>query len=110
MIKKIFPVLAALALFSCSQEEKKEQKEVEVQKNEVTITNHSYSMLDEVKTLHLDLELLVDTEKKVIEGIARHRVKYQGFKKVYFDMNDLNIEKVTLGAKNNEVETKFEIG
>ncbi|RYM32508.1 M1 family peptidase [Brumimicrobium glaciale] len=110
MIKKIFPVLAALALFSCNQEQKKEQKEVEIKTSEVTVTNHSYSKLDEVKTLHLNLELSLDVDKKIIEGIARHRVKNAGFKKVYFDIKDLNIEKVTLGDKNNEYDARFEIG
>ena len=113
MIKKIFPALAALVLFSCSQENKKEQikqTEVETKTTEVVITNHSYSKLNEVKTLHLDLELALDIEKKIIEGIARHRVKNEGFKKAYFDIKELNIEKVTLGEKNNERDTQFKIG
>ncbi len=110
MIKKIFTVLAVLTLFSCKQENTNEPKETEKKTSEVVITNHSYSKLDQVKTLHLNLELSIDIEKKVIEGVARHRVKNQGFDKVYFDVKDLNIHKVTLGDTKEEVDTKFEIG
>lgn len=110
MMKKILPVLAAFALFSCSQENKNEQKELKSNSSQITVTNHSYSKLDQVKTLHLDLSLMLNVENKVIEGVARHRVKNEGFEKAYFDIKDINIEKVTLGEVNNESETKFEIG
>ncbi|PWH85792.1 M1 family metallopeptidase [Brumimicrobium oceani] len=112
MIKKIFTAFTILALFSCNQEGNKEETTVEnkTEENEVVVTNHSYARLNQVRTLHIDLELALNVQNKTIDGVARHRVKNEGFDKVYFDIKDLDIKKVTLGARNNETETQFEIG
>src|SRR5690554_1382110 len=110
MMKRILPALALLALFSCQQEEKQEKKETKSAPKQIEAVNHSYGKLDEVKTVHLDLELKLDMENKTIEGVARHRVKNEGFEKAYFDIKNLNIEKITLGELDNEEETNFEIG
>lgn len=110
MIKKIFPVLAAFILFGCSQESEPIQKASEVDINEVRVKSHSYSKLEQVKTVHLNLELQVNTIEKTIGGVARHRVINKGFEKAFFDIKNINIKKVTLGEINNEVETTFEIG
>ncbi|WP_107038285.1 M1 family metallopeptidase [Brumimicrobium mesophilum] len=110
MIKKLFPVMAVLALFSCNSEIKKENHEVEIETPKVEVINHSYSKLEEVKTIRLNLELSLDVDNRVIDGVARHHMKNLGFEKAYFDIKDIDIKKVTLGKSNNEIQTNFEIG
>lgn len=110
MMKKIFPVLAVFLLFGCSQNNEPIPTTTEVETKTPSVKNHSYSKLDQIKTVHLNLDIQVNTEKEIIEGVARHEVINNGFEKAYFDIKDINIEKVTLGKNNDEVETNFEIG
>ena len=70
---------------------------------------HSYSNINEIRTFHLDLELDVNFENKTIYGVARHEMINFGTDTAIFDIKGLDIQKVTLGQKE-EKETDFMIG
>jgi len=100
-----------LVAFSCTQNT---AGKPEIPSNIVTnkvYMKHSYSNVNKVKTVHLDLELDVNFESKVIYGVARHDIKQ--LKKVdtmILDVKNLDIQKITLGEKEQEVETNYLLG
>ena len=94
-------------LFSCTEDQNdKENNKFKIH----PIDCHSYSNIDHVRTVHLDLELDVDFDNKIIYGVARHTMKNKGFDTIIFDTKHLLIQKVTLGQKGAEREIKFHIG
>src|SRR5699024_3965630 len=74
------------------------------------VKNHSYSNINKINTTHLLLNIDVDFKSNTISGVARHTMNNKGAKKAIFDINNLSIEKVTLGKKGNERNTSFKIG
>ena len=72
------------------------------------VSNHSHAEIDEINTTHLHLDLNVDFEQQRIDGIARHTMNNTGVKQAVFDIDGLNIQRITLGKE--EKETHFEIG
>lgn len=70
-------------------------------------TNHTFSKIDEVKTVHLSLDLEVDFDKQILSGKATHQLKNKGFNQVVFDVSGLEVEKVTKGR--NEELARFSI-
>lgn len=71
---------------------------------------HSYANINEIKTVHLHLELDVQFDRKIIYGVARHEMKNLGADTAIFDVRDLEIHKVTLGRKGEEINTSYVIG
>jgi aminopeptidase N len=70
---------------------------------------HSFSRPQEAVMTHLDLDIVVDFEKKQIAGKAVLRIENKkGVDKLYLDSRDLTIERVTLGK--TETETEFSGG
>jgi leukotriene-A4 hydrolase len=68
---------------------------------------HSFANISAVKTEHINLDLTIDFEKKMLFGSAEHYISHQ--KKADFfnlDIRDLMIDSVTIDGKI----TKFEIG
>ncbi|MGC6434420.1 MAG: M1 family metallopeptidase [Crocinitomicaceae bacterium] len=100
-----------LVAFSCTQNP---AEKPEIPSNIVTnkvYMKHSYSNVNKVKTVHLHLELDVNFESNVIYGVARHDIKQ--LKKVdtmILDVKNLDIQKITLGEKGQEVETNYLLG
>lgn len=100
-----------LVTFSCTQNTAGKPK---IPSNIVTnkvYMKHSYSNVNKVKTVHLHLELDVNFESNVIYGVARHDIKQ--LKKVdtmILDVKNLDIQKITLGEKEQEVETNYLLG
>lgn len=104
--------------FAC-QEENKVKNEVasnesiEIEKDgdcHHDIKNHTHSNIEEINTVHMHLDLVADFENKKITGVARHTMENSGVKKAIFDLDGLNIIKVTIGKSENEEDTEFEIG
>lgn len=106
----IYLFVLSSVLYSCdgstdlidSGSRNKEQK--------TALKNHSYSNCKDIKTKHLHLELDVNFENKTIYGIARHEMINSGVDTAIFDIKSLEIQKITLGKKGEEVETDFIIG
>jgi aminopeptidase N len=122
MIKLIYTSLIALFLFSCQESNQHNNPEkgetsstesVELEKDgdcHHDIENHTHSNIDEIHTTHMHLDLLADFDNKKLSGVVRHTMNNNGTKKAVFDIDGVNIQKVTIGDKNNEKEATFKIG
>ncbi len=61
---------------------------------------HSFARPEEVVVRHLDLDLAVDFDRKVLEGTAALTIENRsGARTLHLDTRDLTIEKVTLGPE-----------
>lgn len=73
--------------------------------------SHSFSEPNKVQAVHLDLDIEVDFEAKIISGHASYQLDNKtGATQVIFDSRGLDIQKVTLGDANSIEELKFELG
>jgi len=109
-------IVLSLFLFACNDskientdsntttENQKPEKE-----DENVVNNHSYSNIDEINTTHLHLNFDIDFDNKKIKGVARHKMNNTGVEVAIFDVQGLDIQKVTLG-EDKEVETTFTVG
>jgi len=68
---------------------------------------HSFGNMQEAKTKHLDLNLNVDFNKKVLSGVAKWTIENKGANQIIFDIRDLDIEKVTIGAAAKSTNFNF---
>lgn len=112
MIKKIALCPLIVLLFSCqaSKQDKTEKSKQDNNQEVTTVTDHSYSNIKMIHTTHLELDLSIDFDKKMITGVARHTMHNNGVEKAIFDTKNLAIQKVTTGSKGHEVSTTFSIG
>ena len=98
-----------LILTSCSQESKNKSSTENLA--DPFLDDHSYSNLKEIKTRHLHLDLDINFESKKIYGVARHRmINLNKADTAIFDIKGLEIQKVTTGERNAEIEADFVIG
>lgn len=106
MYRLLISLTVITTLLSCNSEEKKEDTPV----THVTpvVKDHSYSNVEEVHTTHLHLDVTVDFENKQLKGVVRHTMNNTGVTKAIFDVNGLEIEKITIGE--DETETTYIIG
>lgn len=64
---------------------------------------HSFSKPEEALTKHLDLNLKVDFDQKILSGFARWTISAKdNATEIVFDTRDLGIQKVTVGAAEKE--------
>lgn len=110
MLKAQFIFIVVLILSSsCVPNE--DVSEVILSSNKAPLDPHSYSNFQEINTNHLHLDLEINFENKTIYGVARHTMNnMSNADTATFDIKALNIQKVTLGSTENEIETNFEIG
>ena len=103
--------ISVFGAFSCTQNT---ESKPEIPSNIVTnkiYTKHSYSNVNKVKTMHLHLELDVNFESNVVYGVARHDIKQiENVDTMILDVKNLDIQKITLGDKGNELETNYLLG
>lgn len=105
---KYILMIGVVALLGCSPiNPKNDQPETE----DLSLRNdvHSYSNVDDVATKHLHLDLDVNFDNRTIYGIARHELDTHDSDTIIFDIKKIDIQKVTIGEKN-EKETAFIIG
>jgi len=69
---------------------------------------HSNANINEVKTTHLNLNLTVNFDKRIISGVAQHTISAHTVDKMIFDTRGLKIEKVTLDQ--DEKSTTYSLG
>ena len=70
---------------------------------------HSFAISSEAKVTHLNLNLTVDFEKKILSGKAILNIEsHDNANQIHLDTRGLNIEKVTAGK--NETPAKFTLG
>lgn len=120
MIQKFSIIVLSLFFFACNDSKtesndqntsSKEQSAKEDSSKEVedVVNNHSYSNIDKINTTHLHLDFDIDFDQKKIKGVARHKMNNTGVDVAIFDVQGLDIQKVTLG-EGEEKETSYEIG
>src|SRR5690606_2682513 len=110
MRKSWIAVAAVCIMSACATTN--EEKTTEQQTLEHTETfvkdPHSFSNPHEAVTRHLNLELDVDFDNQIINGVARYQIAKKGnADKIIFDIDSLEIEKVTLN--HNEASTIYSI-
>lgn len=107
--KHLLSILAVLLLTQCTTETPESTTDqpttTEAVDNRTDV--HSYSHPDQAKTKHLNLNLVVDFDKKQLSGFAQWTIENNNANQVIFDIRDLNIEKVTIGKE--EKETTFKV-
>jgi leukotriene-A4 hydrolase len=110
-IFNILSVLLVLSLFACDYFDDSQSEEgKKIVTNQQIRESHSYSNINEVYTKHLHLDMEVDFDNNSIYGVARHTMINKGSDTAVFDIKGLEIQKVTLGEKEHEVNTNFVIG
>lgn len=90
-------VMVVLSACSSTEEEKVPEQEP-LEHDEIFVKDpHSFSNPHEAVTKHLNLELDVNFDEKIIDGVARFQIAKKGnADKIIFDIDSLDIEKVTL--------------
>lgn len=100
-----------LFIYGCSENEAEEKQIPSVDITNIELGNDSsYSNPAKVGIDHLHLDLDVKFETKSIYGIARYRLKRHFSDTILFDINGLQIQKVTTGKIGNERNTDYVIG
>jgi leukotriene-A4 hydrolase len=111
-ISGISLISLALALNSCGGSSSENQQSTDsTTTDSATVLQdaHSYSNVNDVYSTHLHLNLNVDFDRKVLAGNVTHDiVNVNGATEIIFDMNEENIQKVTLDEDTSGV--LFEIG
>jgi len=105
-------VAASLHLASCStQPAKQEQTMIKEQSTAETVSAdvHSFARPAEAVAKHLELDISVDFDRKVLSGQAAYLIENKtGTDEIVFDTRNLQIEQVFLGE--NLEETAFSLG
>ena len=110
-MRKAQSIFIVVLILSSSCVPNEDVSEVILSSNKATLDPHSYSNFQEINTNHLHLDLEINFENKTIYGVARHTMNnMSNADTATFDIKALNIQKVTLGSNENEIETNFEIG
>ncbi len=108
---KLVSVLLFLSLFACDYFDDSQSEEgKKIVTNQQIRESHSYANIEEVYTKHLHLDMEVDFDNNSIYGVARHTMINKGSDTAVFDIKGLEIQKVTIGEKDHEVNTNFVIG
>ena len=105
MLKYIY-IPCVFLLFSCSEQNTEDVKPKEMTATELADV-HSYANPEMAVVKHLDLDIIVNFDSKIISGVANWKIQNNASDSIFFDVDGLEIEKVTI---NNRVETSFTIG
>ena len=95
---------------SSEREEDKNNINSKTRNMEMTfLDEYTVARSDEAVVKHLELDIKVNFERKIISGKATYQIENKkGVDMIYFDTRNMNIEKVTLGE--DEEDTKFALG
>jgi len=106
-VKNLFIIAATLFVFGCK--EKQDSKNAGKSPVSSAVDPHSFAEPQMAYVKHLELELKVDFEKKMLTGKASWLIAVPGdISSIIFDTRQLTIEKVTLGKE--EKATGFTLG
>ncbi|MCB0737411.1 MAG: M1 family metallopeptidase [Bacteroidetes bacterium] len=111
MFKKIAVLFMAAQLYSCSNAPKQDVSNSNLPKSEPIVAKlsehdpHSFANSKECTVKHLDWEINIDFNAKILKGVAHWKIENKtGTNQLILDSRNLEIEKVTL---NGEAETEF---
>ena len=111
LISKVLLIFHLLFLTACNENEDTIENNKKIQLTDIELGNdNSYSNTTNVITKSLHLELDINFENESIYGIARHALNKHTTDTIVFDVNGLQIQKVTIGNKNNEKNTDYVLG
>ena len=108
MLQKLVFFLSITFLWTQCTSEKKGNNTTNKLQNDLTMDHHSFGKPNEIATKHLALDLEVDFSSQKIKGKVSLTLENHGFTTLHLDTRNLNIQKVTLGDK--EEKTKFTLG
>jgi hypothetical protein len=72
--------------------------------------DHSYANSNQIESEHIQLELDIHFNTQTVYGIARHTLKRHRKDTIVFDIDGLQIQKVTTGPIGREKNTDYAIG
>ncbi|WP_245842493.1 M1 family metallopeptidase [Pontibacter ummariensis] len=102
----------SLQLASCSTQPTKDDETMTQAQSDLAMAAadaHSYAKPTEAVARHLDLDLDVNFDQKILSGTAAYQIEnLTGTDQIIFDTRDLEIEKVFLGEEMEE--TTFRLG
>ncbi|MDX2245408.1 MAG: M1 family metallopeptidase [Bacteroidia bacterium] len=101
---KVLPFVLWLAAGSCTNESPVIK---------ITADPHSFARPDEVKITHLDLDIVVDFEKEILEGTALLSIEKvsRSADDLYLDVKDMDIHSVAISSDGKEEQVaKFTFG
>ncbi|MFD2999182.1 M1 family metallopeptidase [Pontibacter toksunensis] len=105
-------VAGSLQLASCSTQPAKDDLSMTKEQSAAEaapVDVHSYAKPAEAVAKHLDLDIAVDFEQKVLSGQAAYHIENKtGTDEIIFDTRNLQVEKVLLGEEMEE--TTFRLG
>ena len=111
LISVVFLLFNLLLLTACSENEDTIDNNQTIQLTEIELGNdNSYSNTTNVIAKSLHLELDINFENKSIYGVARHTLSKHSTDTIVFDVNGLQIQKVTIGDVQNEKNTDYVLG
>ena len=111
LISVAFLLFNLLLLTACSENEDTIDNNQTIQLTEIELGNdNSYSNTTNVIAKSLHLELDINFENKSIYGVARHTLSKHSTDTIVFDVNGLQIQKVTIGDVQNEKNTDYVLG
>lgn len=108
----MFGAFLAMFMLACENSSESSNSNSDMSNNLTPVRDvHSYAEPDQARITHLDLDIKVDFDQKVILGRASYDLEVaEGAEKIILDSRDLSIEKVTAGALDAEKELTFEVG
>ena len=114
MLNKYILIGSALLFITCAAKEAKEtvgnqpqETNHDESKKPYVKDVHSHANINEVSCTHLFLDINVDFNKKVIDGVAHFDIQSHGGDTIIFDSKYININKILL---NDNTEAKFTLG
>ena len=111
LISIVFLLFNLLFLTACNENEDTIDNNKTIQLTDIELGNDdSYSNTTNTIAKSLHLELDINFENKSIYGIARHTLNKHTTDTIVFDVNGLQIQKVTIGNSKNEKNTDYVLG
>lgn len=108
-IKLLLFLLITIGFLQCGEGQTESKEKMDTEKTTNSRKDvHSFAQPEIAKTIHLNLNLKADFEKKILSGFAEFDIENNQANQIIFDTRNLNIEKVTLGEE--ETPTTFKIG
>jgi len=101
-MKNYIPLLSLIILTISCQDKKEDIKPMAKYVKEL----HSYAQPNSAVITHLDLDIDVDFDTKIIEGVATYRIESYNASEIILDTKYLDIDKVEADGK----ETSFTLG
>ena len=68
---------------------------------------HSFADPDVARTVHVDFDIDVDFDTRIISGTARHMIEHDGASEFIFDSKGLNILKITINDGDEDINFSF---